>query len=170
MYFLEHALKNTGIQKGKIEFRNLCLKYAEADSLVLDNLNFTIKQEEKVISKTFYNFLGVNFVTLFIYKIGIVGRTGAGKSSIIVALFRLAYTDGLILIDGVDTKTIELNALRKQISVIPQEPVLFSATVRYNLDPFDEFCDSELWDALEKVKRKKNKINISKFIYISRLI
>ncbi|KAJ8933696.1 hypothetical protein NQ314_013862 [Rhamnusium bicolor] len=87
-------------------------------------------------------------------KVGIVGRTGAGKSSLISALFRLAPLEGNVFIDGVDTQDLGLNDLRKKISIIPQEPVLFSATLRYNLDPFGEFDDSTLWNALEEVELK----------------
>lgn len=69
----------------------------------------------------------------------------------ISALFRLAPTEGSLCIDGVDTKDLGLRDLRKRISIIPQEPVLFSETLRYNLDPFGEYEDDKLWKALEAV-------------------
>lgn len=88
-------------------------------------------------------------------QIGIVGRTGAGKSSLISALFHLAPLEGNIFIDDINTQEIGLTDLRKHISIIPQEPVLFSATMRYNLDPFNEFDDKKLWNALEEVELKE---------------
>lgn len=106
------------------------MKYTPNDPPVLKNLNFEIHPGE---------------------KIGIVGRTGAGKSSLISALFRLAPLEGRIIVDDIDTKQVGLNDLRQKISIIPQEPVLFSATVRYNLDPFNEYDDKKLWNALEEV-------------------
>ncbi|KAH8281368.1 hypothetical protein KR054_000153, partial [Drosophila jambulina] len=122
-------------EQGKVVFDELGLRYIpnpKAD-YVLKSLNFVIKPREKV---------------------GIVGRTGAGKSSLINALFRLSYNDGSILIDQRDTNDMGLHDLRSKISIIPQEPVLFSGTMRYNLDPFDEYSDDKLWRSLEEVKLK----------------
>ncbi|KAF5273605.1 hypothetical protein FQR65_LT04604 [Abscondita terminalis] len=118
---------------GTIVFENVYLSYSP-NEFVLKNLNFTIQPEEKV---------------------GIVGRTGAGKSSIISSIFQLFDIEGKITIDGVDINTIGLHDLRKQISIIPQNPVMFVGSMRKNLDPFDERTDDELWRALDDVKMKE---------------
>lgn len=81
-----------------------------------------------------------------------MGRTGAGKSSLIAAMFRLAEIEGKIEIDGIDTKDIPLQILRSRIAIIPQDPVLFSGTLRYNLDPFEEYPDDILYKALADVE------------------
>uniref|UniRef100_A0A1A9X4D6 Multidrug resistance-associated protein lethal(2)03659 n=1 Tax=Glossina brevipalpis TaxID=37001 RepID=A0A1A9X4D6_9MUSC len=123
-------------EKGHIVLENLSLRYSPEpkSETVLKSLNLEIKPGE---------------------KIGIVGRTGAGKSSLINALFRLSYTDGSVIIDQLNTNDLGLHDLRKKISIIPQEPVLFSGSMRYNLDPFNEYSDEKLWKALEEVKLKQ---------------
>ncbi|XP_055306698.1 ATP-binding cassette sub-family C member 4-like [Sitodiplosis mosellana] len=119
--------------RGYIEFRNVFYRYFAEAEPVLRGLSFVINPRE---------------------KIGIVGRTGAGKSSLIGAIFRLACIEGEVLIDDVDTSTLLLKDLRKRVAIIPQDPVLFSGTLRRNLDPFEEYPDDDIWSALEKVELK----------------
>lgn len=121
--------------KGKIELRDMSCRYDPDGAAVLKKLNIVIEPS---------------------WKVGIVGRTGAGKSSLIGALFRLANIEGDILIDEIETGAISLETLRTQISIIPQDPVLFSASIRYNLDPFEKYSDAELWQALEAVELKSS--------------
>lgn len=145
---------------GKVIFSNVCLRYVPQDPPVLKNLNFSIKAGEKVSSYPLKceNFMFITRLCIFtilpkcIFQIGIVGRTGAGKSSLISCLFRLAPLEGTIAIDDIDTATVNLNTLRSKISIIPQEPVLFSETLRYNLDPLGTASDESLWKVLENVR------------------
>lgn len=99
---------------------------------------------------------GLSFVICPMQKIGIVGRTGAGKSSMLNALFRIVELErGRILVDDCDISKFGLADLRKVLSIIPQSPVLFSGTVRFNLDPFGEHNDADLWEALERAHLKE---------------
>ncbi|CAX44186.1 oligomycin resistance ATP-dependent permease, putative [Candida dubliniensis CD36] len=116
--------------KGAIEFDNASLAYRPGLPLVLKNLKFKINPME---------------------KIGICGRTGAGKSSIMTALYRLSELEsGKIIIDDIDISTLGLKDLRSKLSIIPQDPVLFRGSIRKNLDPFNEHSDDKLWDALRR--------------------
>ena len=118
--------------EGAINFDNVSLRYRPDTPRVLDGVSFQVKPKERV---------------------GIVGRTGAGKSSLVVALLRLVELDGgCIFIDGRSISELGLNVLRSAIAVIPQDPVLFSGTLRFNVDPFHVHSDVEVWDGLRRVQ------------------
>ncbi|XP_028320649.1 multidrug resistance-associated protein 4-like isoform X2 [Gouania willdenowi] len=119
--------------KGSITFSHVNFSYSPDGPLVLRDITVSLKHSEKV---------------------GVVGRTGAGKSSLISALFRLGEPEGKIFIDGVLTSEIGLHDLRQKMSIIPQDPVLFSDSVRKNLDPFSQHSDDSLWTVLEEVQMK----------------
>jgi ATP-binding cassette, subfamily C (CFTR/MRP), member 1 len=117
-------------QTGAITFNKVEMRYRAGLPLVLQGLDFHIQGGE---------------------RIGIVGRTGAGKSSIMSALFRLTeLSSGQIKIDDIDISTVGLFDLRSRLAIIPQDPTLFRGTIRTNLDPFNEHTDLELWAALRK--------------------
>jgi ABC-type multidrug transport system fused ATPase/permease subunit len=117
--------------RGLLEVSNLVAGYAPDLPPVLKGLSFTVDPNQRV---------------------GVVGRTGAGKSSLTLALFRfLEAREGTIHVDGIDVSKIKLRDLRSRLAIIPQDPVLFSGTIRSNLDPFEEYTDAELRDALERV-------------------
>uniref|UniRef100_A0A3Q2ZWQ2 ATP-binding cassette, sub-family C (CFTR/MRP), member 5 n=1 Tax=Kryptolebias marmoratus TaxID=37003 RepID=A0A3Q2ZWQ2_KRYMA len=122
-------------QQGEVVFRDVEMRYQENLPLVLNKVSCTIRPKEKV---------------------GIVGRTGSGKSSLGVVLFRLVECcGGSILIDDIDISDIGLADLRSKLSIIPQDPVLFSGTVRSNLDPFNQYSEEKIWDALERSHMKE---------------
>ncbi|KAM4844750.1 ATP-binding cassette sub-family C member 3 [Thomomys bottae] len=115
--------------KGEVKFQNYSVRYRPGLELVLKNLTLHVRGGEKV---------------------GIVGRTGAGKSSLTLCLFRiLEAAEGEILIDGLNVANIGLHDLRSKLTIIPQDPILFSGTLRMNLDPFGHYSDEDIWKALE---------------------
>ncbi|XP_038152402.1 canalicular multispecific organic anion transporter 1-like isoform X1 [Cyprinodon tularosa] len=125
----QHTPSEQWPEAGRIQFVDYKVRYRPELDLVLKGITCDIAGKE---------------------KIGIVGRTGAGKSSLTNCLFRIIEAaDGRILIDGLDISTIGLHDLRKRLTIIPQDPVLFSGTLRKNLDPFDKFSDEDMWRVLE---------------------
>ncbi|KAF1316447.1 Multidrug resistance protein abc superfamily, partial [Globisporangium splendens] len=118
-------------RSGSVVFENVTMRYRDDLELVLKNVSFSITSGEKV---------------------GVCGRTGSGKSSLMSVLFRVVEcTAGRVVIDGVDISTITVQQLRSKLTIIPQDPMLFSGSLRMNLDPFAEKSDVELWEVLRKV-------------------
>ena len=126
--------------KGDIEIKSINVRYRKELPLVLKDLRFNVKQNE---------------------KIGIVGRTGSGKSTLLLSLMRIIEIDrddetgeprGEIMVDGVDISSLGLNFIRKNLVVIPQDPYLLEGTLRHNVDPISEYSDREVTLALDKVE------------------
>jgi len=134
---VERTFKGQWPSRGEIRFNNVYMRYNKDLDYVLNGLNFVIKEGTKV---------------------GCVGRTGAGKSSLIQVLFRMVEIDdkedGSIKIDGVNIKEIGLDLLRKNLSIIPQTAAIFTGNIRRNLDPFGEYSDARIWEVLDEVKLK----------------
>ncbi|XP_003374495.1 putative ABC transporter, ATP-binding protein [Trichinella spiralis] len=122
------------LTEGAVSFKNVSLRYGEDKQLALKNVSFDAAGGE---------------------KIGIIGRTGSGKSSLVSALLRLyPICEGTICIDSHDVTLLDLRQLRCKIGVIPQDPVLFSGTLRFNVDPQGKCSDMQLWKAIETVQLK----------------
>ena len=121
---------------GSVTFKNFSLRYRDELPLVVKDLSCSVAGGE---------------------KIGVAGRTGSGKSTLLCSLFRIVEpAAGHIEIDGVDTRTLRLSTLRSKLSIIPQDPTLFSGSLRYNLDPFGEHTDDEIWNALDLAHLKSH--------------
>lgn len=117
-------------ENAQIEFQNVNLRYSEESQLALNDVSFVINQGEKV---------------------GICGRTGSGKSSLLMAIFRACEIEsGNIIIDNKNIQTINLNDLRKKLSIIPQDPFLFESSLRENLDPLGMKSDNEIRNLLDE--------------------
>jgi len=145
---VEEQFQGKWTTRGELIFHDVYLRYREDLPCALNGLSFKVPGRTKVVC---------------------VGRTGAGKSSIIQALFRMMeIEDGpgdyesYIKIDGVDIKEIGLNLLRKRLSIIPQAPVVFTGTIKRNLDPFELYKDEEIWSVLEEVSLKRMVMGLEK--------
>ncbi|KAL6650385.1 hypothetical protein ACP70R_009310 [Stipagrostis hirtigluma subsp. patula] len=119
---------------GDIDIKDLKVRYRANTPLILKGVNLSISGGE---------------------KIGVVGRTGSGKSTLVQALFRLVEpAEGKMIVDGIDICTLGLHDLRSRFGIIPQEPVLFEGTIRSNIDPIGQYSDAEIWQALERCQLK----------------
>jgi len=144
-YKSENIVDDKWPSKGNVTFKNYSTRYREGLDLVIKNINVEFKAGEKV---------------------GIVGRTGAGKSSLTLALFRIIESaEGEIVIDDETIEKLGLHEVRSRLTIIPQDPMLWSGTVRENLDPFGYSTDEDIWNALAQshlksfVQQKEHGLN-----------
>jgi len=138
---LRPQLPESWPENGDIEFKSVGLRYRPELPLILENYNLHIHGGERV---------------------GFVGRTGAGKSSLLNALFRLTeLAEGQIIIDGQDISRLALQQLRTKLAIIPQDPTLFHGTIRSNLDPFSQYTDLQLWSVLRKANLLSDAVSIA---------
>ena len=140
-YECHHQPPQSWPTHGQVAIKNLSLVYYQDGPEILKDITFSVNSRE---------------------KIGIVGRTGAGKSSLVSALFRMPQPTGQVIIDEVDIAKINIQTARRAMSVITQNPILFTGSLRMNLDPFQEYSDQELWDALEEASLKNMVVKLPK--------
>ncbi len=131
----EFVTDSVQLSSGRLEFKNVKLRYAEHLPFVLKNVSFVIESGSRA---------------------GVIGRTGSGKSTLFQAVYRFIHFDeGDILIDNQSIRSLKIEDLRRNLSVIPQDPTLFMGTLRSNLDRYNEKSDAEIWAVLDKVHLKK---------------
>ncbi|XP_003746748.1 canalicular multispecific organic anion transporter 1 [Galendromus occidentalis] len=139
-WIIENTVDPLWPLSGSVRFRDYSTSYGPGENPVLSRINVEIEAGEKV---------------------GVVGRTGAGKTSLTLALFRaIEATSGTIFVDGLDVSGIGLHDLRKRLTIIPQDPVLFRGTLRENLDPHGIYSDEEIWSAIERAHLKKSQFSL----------
>lgn len=131
---LDGGIVSSCAAKGHITFEDINFSYPIHQQLLFRNINLEIKPKD---------------------KLALAGRTGVGKTSLVSMLFRLYNYKGKILIDNVDIKSLSLKSLRSQISIMPQETIIFTGTVRENIDPFKKWSDNKLWKVLNSLKLQK---------------
>ncbi|KAJ4137519.1 hypothetical protein NW768_003106 [Fusarium equiseti] len=142
----ERIVEYTELETESLEGEKPSAAWPTSGTMKIDNLEVSYAPDLPPVLK------GISFDVKNNERIGVVGRTGAGKSSLTLALFRfLEARSGSVTIDGLDISRVDLHSLRSRLAIIPQDPVLFSGTIRSNLDPFEDNTDDELRESLSRV-------------------